>query len=110
MPVVEHVVGGPDPEEVARDTWGHMDARPGVRYRGTVVFAEGVYGGDGVVALSVDFGNAGDGPWFYEGIQDWLCEQETELGRIYTFRGCYRLRAGGAHEFVGETTERPLTP
>lgn len=55
------------------------------------------------------WGNAGDGPWFYEGIQDWLSEQDTEPGWIYTFEGCYRLRAGGVHEFVGETTERPLS-
>lgn len=105
--VVVHVVGGPNPEEVMRDTWGHLDARPGVRYAGTILYAESAYGGERVV-LSAEFGNAGFGPWFYEGVHDWLCEQQTEPGQLYRFTGTYRLGRGGAHVFAGDVEEVPV--
>jgi hypothetical protein len=82
-------------EEVLRDTWGHLDAKPGVNYPGTVLFAEGFYGD--LVILDVDFGDAGDGPWFYEGINDWLIEQDTEPGKVYRFTGRYRLCKDDRH-------------
>lgn len=108
--VVEDVLGGRKVERVMRDTWGHMDANPGTRYKGTILFAECEFSGDGTVALACDFGNAGFGPWFYEGIQDWLFEQETEPGFIYRFEGYYQLARGGHHKFVGEITEYPADP
>jgi hypothetical protein len=104
MPVIEHVIGGPRPEQIMRDTWGHLGGRPDVKYRGTITFAEGVYGGERII-LNVDFGNASDGPWFYEGVHDWLFEQDTEPGYLYRFEGCYRQRRGETHEFTG-TIER----
>lgn len=90
-----------------RDTWGHLDARPGVKYAGTIIFAEGQYGGERII-LHADFGNAGYGPWFYEGINDWLCEQDTEPGKLYHFTGCYRLARNNTHEFVGTITTTGL--
>jgi hypothetical protein len=98
-------ISGRRVEEVMRGTWGHLDAHPGTRYRATITFAEGLYGD--LVILDVDC-KASGGPWFYEGIQDWLCEQETEPGRIYRLDGHYCLRAGGRHEFTGTITEKPL--
>ena len=95
-------------EKVMRDTWGHMDANPGTRYRGHIVFAEGAFSGHGVIALACEFGNAGCGPWFYEGLNDWLCDQETEPGKLYRFDGYYRLAAGERHEFVGTITTTEL--
>lgn len=98
-------VGGPDPGEIMRDTWGHMDARPGVKYPGSILFAEGAFGGE-LIILRSEFGaEAGYGPWFYEGIHDWLCKQETEPGHIYHFDGWYRLSRSGEHEFVGTIAE-----
>lgn len=89
-------------KQVMRSTWGHMDARPGVKYPGAIVFAEGAFGGDRVV-LSSEFGDeAGYGPWFYEGIHGWLFEQDIEPGKVYRFEGWYRLTHAGDHEFVGE--------
>ncbi len=104
MPV-EWVVGGPDPDAVMRETWGHLDAEDGRRYRGSILFAEGQYRDQ--VLLSVDFGEAGYGPWFYEGIHDWLIQQDTEPGYIYKFDGFYRRR-GERHEFVGEIFRKSL--
>lgn len=104
MSVIEDVTGSHRIEKIMRETWGHMDAHPGVKYRGVIVFAEGAYGGERII-LQAEFGNAGYGPWFYAGIQDWLSEQETEAGHIYRFEGTYCLRRGGHHEFVGNVTE-----
>lgn len=100
MGTVYEVTGARRYTMVMRETWGHMDARPGVEYPGTILFAEGAYGGEQMI-LRADFGEeAGYGPWFYEGIQDWLSEQETEPGELYLFTGSYRL-AGDGHEFTG---------
>lgn len=100
MGVFELVAGGPKREEVMRDTWGHLDAQPDIRYPGTILFAESEYGGDRMV-LRADFGDeAGYGPWFYEGIQDWLYEQTIDPGKLYLFVGWYRL-VDDEHEFVG---------
>ena len=98
MSVTEWVVGGPKREDVMRDTWGHLDAKPGVEYPGKIIFAESCYGGEQVI-LSAEFGDAGYGPWFYEGIHDWLCDQDTEVGKIYTWTGTYRLDS--EHHFEG---------
>jgi hypothetical protein len=85
--------------EAMQDTWGHLGAHPGPRYSGNIRFAEGCYG-DRVV-LAVDFGKASDGPWFYEGIHEWLIDRDTEPGAIYRFEGTYRLAKGGRHVFEG---------
>ncbi len=87
-------------EETMLDTWGHMDAQPGVKYPGTILFAESEFGGERVILRS-DFGEAGYGPWFYEGVHDWLCDQDTEPGMLYLFTGSYRLLKTGAHRFTG---------
>lgn len=107
--VVETVVGGLDPDKVMQETWGHLNARPNVRHAGVIVFAHSVY--DGPVVLSVDFGDAaGDGPWFYEHLHEWLAEQDdAEPGTCYRFTGWYRHDGNGTHEFVGDTTPVPLT-
>lgn len=104
--IVEHVVGGPRPEEVMRETWGHLDAKPGVEHPGTILFAGGAFGGERIILRS-EFGDAGYGPWFYRGIHDWLCEQEIEDGKIYEFTGFYMLE-GDAHVFDGEIVEKEL--
>lgn len=101
MKVVAIFGAGFDPTAIMRETWGHLDARPGVEHPGQIVFAEGAFGGERIV-LSVDFGDAGDVPWFYAGIHEWLLDQDAEPGSIYRFDGVYRLAADGANEFVGE--------
>lgn len=96
-------------EIVYRETWGHLNSRPEVEHHGHVVFAYGIYGGDPVVTLSLDFGpDAGDGPWFYEGLQDWLLAQNGEDGKVYRFEGTYRLDRDGIHHFNGTTREMDL--
>ena len=94
-------------EEVQLETWGHMDATPGVEYSGKILFAASEFGGDQFILRS-DFGDAGYGPWFYEGIHDWLCEQETEDGKIYEFTGTYLLAESGQHTFNGEIIEKEV--
>jgi len=72
------------------------------------VFAEAEFGGERVI-LRADFGpDAGYGPWFCEHVHEWLWEQETQPGRIYTFAGWYRTRQSGDHEFHGEITSVAL--
>jgi hypothetical protein len=88
-------------EEVMRKTWGHLDDAPGVKHRGIIRFAEGAFGGQQMI-LTSEFGLGGYGPWFYEGIHDWLCEQDTEPGVVYRFTGWYRLCKNGKYQFVGK--------
>lgn len=107
MPVID-AYGERRATEVMRDTWGHLDAQPGVKYPGVIVFAEGIYGSDGIVTLRCEFGDAGHGPWFYEGLQDWLFQQDVEAGTVYRFDGFYRLTKRGAHTFRGKVTAVPL--
>ena len=110
MPAI-HVVGGPDPEQIRRDTWGHLDAEPGVPHAGVIVFAGGAFGCDQMI-LCADFENdtAGDGPWFYQHVHQWLCKQRTEPGTCYRWTGYYRHTGPDDEtgEFVGtiETVTR----
>lgn len=90
-------------EQVMRDTWGHMDAKEGVTYPGTIVYAGGQYGGESMI-LSAEFGDAGYGPWFYYGIHDWLGKQDIEGSTVYLFTGTYQLD-DEQHKFVGTTTK-----
>ena len=78
-----------DPDEVMRETWGHMDAKSGVVYPGTILYAGGQYGGDSMI-LKAEFGDAGYGPWFYYGIHEWLAEQDIEESTVYLFTGTYQ--------------------
>ena len=101
MPVVD-AYGERRANEVMRDTWGHFDSEVGVKHRGTIRFAEGAFGGERII-LTSEFGLGGYGPWFYEGIHDWLCDQDiTEPGVVYRFTGWYRLCKNGKHQFVGK--------
>jgi hypothetical protein len=101
-------IAGLKSEEVMRGTWGHLDAKPNVKHPGTIVFAESAYGH--LVILSADFGDdAGDGPWFYQHVHEWLDEQDTERGTCYRFTGWYRHDGNGTHDFVGDITPVPLT-
>lgn len=95
-------------EVVYRQTFGHMDANPGTRYKGTITFAETAFSDPGKAILHSDFGNAGFGPWFYEGIHEWLWDQETLPGRIYYFTGYYQLRKDNKHTFVGTITSKEI--
>lgn len=109
MPMLVRIAGGPDPEKVMRDTWGHQDAAPNVRHPGTIVFAAGEYGD--LVILHVDLGaNAGYGPWFYEHVHHWLCEQPAKNGTVYRWTGWYRHTGPDDEtgEFCGTTTLVPL--
>lgn len=106
--VVVDAYGAHKAEEVMRDTWGHMDANPGTAYTGSIVFAVGIYGDDARAIVSCDFGSAGCGPWFYEGVNEWISDQRCEPG-VYRFEGIYRLRRGGEHEFKGDVRHVELS-
>ncbi len=109
--MIELVVGGPDREEVMRDTWGHLRCAPNVTHTGVIVFAGGAYGSDQMI-LTVAFDNdtAGYGPWFHQHVHAWLCEQRTEPGTCYRWTGWYRHTGPDdpIGEFVGEITTVPL--
>lgn len=95
--------------QVMQDTWGHLRAEPGVRHHGTIVFAESPFGGVRVI-LASEFGDAGCGPWFYQQVHDWLSDQDTEPGKLYTFTGSYREDQDGEYEWHGATaiTDLPM--
>lgn len=107
MPVVD-AFGDRRVAEVVEDTWGHMRAHPNVWQHGKIVFAEGAFGGEQII-LACDFGeDAGYGPWFYEQIHDWLCDQKTEPGNLYTFTGWYRVKRDDSYQFRGKIATTSL--
>jgi hypothetical protein len=92
-----------DPNEVMRETWGHLDTEPGVKHPGSIVFAIGMYSDGAQAIISTDFGkDVGNGPWFYYGINDWLSDQDLDQG-VYRWSGWYKLCKNGKHQFVGRS-------
>lgn len=82
----------PKPEEVLRDTWGHMAAKPKKVYTGYVIFAVGCYGGNSCEAVKVEFKDSrgrelDGGPWMYDAVQSLMTSQKVDRGEIYRWEG-----------------------
>lgn len=99
--------------EVMQDTWGHL--APGTEvYEGTILFAVSVFPGHGRTVIDFDFGDLDSSPWFYDGINDWLCDLDVEEGQVYRFTGTYQFTPSGNprdddhHEFVGDVEKVEL--
>lgn len=86
--------------QVMGATWGHLAPKGGKVYRGSILFAHGEYGD--LVPLRATFEGLPDSPWFFQDMTDWICRQETEGGRIYSFHGTYAKAKNGDFNFDGE--------
>lgn len=94
---------------VMRDTWGHLDASPGV-YDGYIVFTHGTYGD--IVVIDNHFEGLSDSPWLYDHIYDkvnkFVDTGRTERGRVYRFDGVYIRQKNGGHRWRGVLTQIAL--
>jgi hypothetical protein len=72
---------------VERETFGHLDSPPG-SYPGYAVFAVSIFGDGQRAVFEVDFGEAGDGPWFYEALMDRIHDERVSEG-VYRLDGSY---------------------
>lgn len=82
----------PKPEEVLRDTWGHMAAKPKKEYTGYVIFAASCYDSGELSAIKVEFKDAqgrelNGGPWMYDAVQELMCAQKVDRGEVYRWEG-----------------------
>jgi hypothetical protein len=88
--------------QVQFETWGHLGPELGRAYPIEVLFCHGEYGD--LTVIDLDSGELDGGPWLYEDVHDWLCDLETERGRIYRFAGTYR-KGGRWPGFRGDLRE-----
>jgi hypothetical protein len=77
---------------VLANTWGHLAPRRNETYRGHIIFAVGCFGDDRLnpTALACEFGELDSSPWFYDALQGFLQDQQTEEGHVYRFDGTFR--------------------
>lgn len=83
--------------QVMGETWGHLAPQARTKYKGSVLFAHSVYGGDGTTVIRTDFQELPDSPWFYEGLHELAGEHRSEHGDdveggVYLWTGYYELR------------------
>lgn len=94
-------------EIVFRDTWGHLDAKPGTTFDGYILFALGVHGD--IVLLDWDFEGVQPNPWIYEEMTEYIGKQVMKRNRswgIWRFDGAYRVYKNGKAKFAGKV--RPM--
>ena len=86
-------------QQVLQDTWGHLAPKKGKSYKGTMIYAHGVYGD--IVLLYATFEKLNSSPWLFEAMQEYLgghCEDEG----IYKWEGCFEKLDEGCYCFGGE--------
>ncbi len=86
---------------VMANTWGHLAPDQDKLYRGSILFAQGAY--RDLVVIQCGFPGLPDSPWFYQHLQDFIDEQETESGCLYAFRGTYSMDKDGNAHWKGKT-------
>ena len=78
------------------DTWGHLAPKKNTTYRGHFVFAVGCFGSDHLnpTAIECEFNDPEEelesSPWFYEALNDFMQEMDTEAGGVYRWEGTFR--------------------
>lgn len=87
---------------VFNETWGHFAPKRNKTYKGRIVYAIGCYDHDvhNPTPLVVDMPGAGDGPYFYEAVNEWLSDLDEKFrqeGCIYEFLGNFKN-----YKFTGE--------
>lgn len=89
-------------EIVYRDTWRHLAPEPRRTYRGYIVYAYGAWGD--IVPVDSEFDGLSSSPWFFEDMNNYICEQITETTAvgIYRFDGTYTRFKNGSCRFSGK--------
>ncbi len=73
--------------KVMESTWGHLAPKKNKIYNGYIVFCVSVYGD--IVPINNKFKGLPDSPWFYETLQDFVCENSKKKGVVYRFDGTF---------------------
>jgi hypothetical protein len=94
-------------QEVMEETWSHLRAKRGTRFRGHMTFATSLYDYGAVAVIEFEFGDLEDSPWLYQDIQDLVDKfsDEKRRGRVYRFVGEYVVYKNGQRRFVGKTRQ-----
>lgn len=88
---------------VMRDTWGHLDTKPGEVHPGHILFALGVHGD--IVVLEWDFEGVSSNPWIYQELHEFVGQHTMKTDRdwgVWVFEGTYRTFKNGGHKFSGK--------
>jgi hypothetical protein len=93
-------------------TWGHLAPEPQHKYRGTLVFACGLYQSAAMI-LREDFPGLEDSPWQHRDFHAWLDTWETmqkrdPAGKVFCFEGFYQRVKTKGFRMVGNIKEVPL--
>ena len=86
---------------VMRETWGHLDATPGVKYRCELLFCYGEYG-DVICIRNVLHDGLQESPWFFTDMDDFIARKAKQCGGIYRFAGTYHRTKSGKGRFSGK--------
>jgi hypothetical protein len=88
--------------QVFAETWGHLAPSKNKTYRGSIVFAVGIYGGDDLnpTMLACEFAGLDDSPWFFDACTNFLSSAEYKAGNVYRFDGSFRN-----YKFAGRITQ-----
>lgn len=95
---VYNVYGARRADEVMNETWGHLAPEAGQVYTGSVEFTLGCF--RDLAVITAEFAGLPDSPWFYDGLHDWLLDQQLDEGKVYRFTGTYS--PDRTEPFVGE--------
>jgi hypothetical protein len=89
--------------DVMQESWGHLDAKPGQHYSGTMLFAHSAYGGERVL-IDATWDGLDDSPRLYADVREFIEGYTTVEGRVYRWQGTYVRRRDGGH-FIGPVIE-----
>lgn len=87
---------------IARHTFGHLAPKPRQVYTGWIVFTYGSYGD--YVVIDDGFDGLPDSPWFFEDMNEFICDKAERPGTVYRFDGTYTKFKNGAYRFSGKVT------
>lgn len=72
---------------VREATWGHLAPKEDKEYSGYLLFAHNCYGDRFVIDWKFDVLESS--PWFYDCLQEFMLNFDTEDGKIYKFTGTF---------------------
>ena len=84
-------------ETVLENTWGDLAPEKNMTYPGKIVWGTSAYAAEGTCVMFCEFEGLDDSPWFYDVLQDFVCDHSKEDGCIYEFTGHFRN-----YKFVGK--------
>ena len=87
--------------EVLAATFGHLYPKPGINYKGEILFAWTAYGHEHVI-VNAKFEGLDGSPELMEDMLDFISENTPEEGIVYRWRGTYRKFKNGRCRFSGK--------